>query len=210
MVFLYSKMFPIRTAAQLLSLTQSELDTIKEDCVKLDKENRESYESDKTKSDALVKELIELHKSNSLLVKYLKKSANVYQNPYRNINSYENLIGKIKKLKEEQEKSERDIQLEKRQTELTQKAIMFLYVRGFTLGKDYNIEEAVEKANDIRFEELKKEAIENGGVEEFNGQNCDDCSGWDGESHRCNCGNRRMAWDFGGNFDNMYVYGEAY
>ena len=37
----------------------------------------------------------------------------------------------------------------------------------------------------------------------FDGQNCNDyleddepeCGGWDGESRRCSCGNRRVYWD---------------
>ena len=29
---------------------------------------------------------------------------------------------------------------------------------------------------------------------DFSGQNCDDCGGWDGESRRCDCGNRRVYW----------------
>jgi hypothetical protein len=37
-------------------------------------------------------------------------------------------------------------------------------------------------------------------VDEFEGMNCNDigqdefCTGWDGESRRCDCGNRRVQW----------------
>ena len=42
---------------------------------------------------------------------------------------------------------------------------------------------------------------------DFDGNNCNDgsnnclksgmsCEGWDGESHRCECGNRRVDWEF--------------
>jgi hypothetical protein len=51
---------------------------------------------------------------------------------------------------------------------------------------------------------------------DFNGQNCDDlgddwnngvpCTGWDGLSRRCNCGNRRVSWIVEGEF----AYGEAH
>ena len=34
----------------------------------------------------------------------------------------------------------------------------------------------------------------NCGLIDFDGQNCDDCGGWDGESRRCDCGNRRVYW----------------
>lgn len=42
---------------------------------------------------------------------------------------------------------------------------------------------------------------------DFNGQNCDNCSGWDGVSRRCNCGNRRVEWLFS---ESGFWYGEAY
>ena len=29
---------------------------------------------------------------------------------------------------------------------------------------------------------------------DFDGNNCDDCAGWDGQSRRCDCGNRRVSW----------------
>jgi hypothetical protein len=41
------------------------------------------------------------------------------------------------------------------------------------------------------------------GYVEFEGMNCndyleddaDECEGWDGVSHRCDCGNRRVYWE---------------
>lgn len=44
----------------------------------------------------------------------------------------------------------------------------------------------------------------------FNGQNCDDCSGWDGTSRRCNCGNRRVSWVVEEWVNEPYAYAEAY
>lgn len=52
-------------------------------------------------------------------------------------------------------------------------------------------------------EEAIQDAIKNSdGMIEFDGQNCEDvldegsyCAGWDGESRRCDCGNRRVYWD---------------
>lgn len=50
-------------------------------------------------------------------------------------------------------------------------------------------------------EAVQTQAIKDGGVDEFEGMNCNDysddgtfCSGWDGESRRCDCGNRRVSW----------------
>lgn len=43
------------------------------------------------------------------------------------------------------------------------------------------------------------------GLIDFDGQNCNDyleegreCGGWDGHDHRCECGNRRVYWETGG------------
>ena len=62
----------------------------------------------------------------------------------------------------------------------------------------------------------EEEAIARGieaGVDEFNGnENCDDeCFGWDGESRRCCCGNRRVDWVTEQNNDGRWqAYGEAW
>jgi hypothetical protein len=64
-------------------------------------------------------------------------------------------------------------------------------------------EEAVKAAEDY--------AKENGDVE-FDGMNCNEwleedqveCSGWDGFSRRCTCGNRRVYWDVQKNADGKY------
>lgn len=63
----------------------------------------------------------------------------------------------------------------------------------------------------------QKEAIESDSYVEFEGQNCNDydddvnCSGWDGSSRRCSCGNRRVYWDTYHDEKTGYVaYGQAY
>jgi hypothetical protein len=52
---------------------------------------------------------------------------------------------------------------------------------------------------------------------EFDGMNCNDygddtqCGGWDGSSHRCGCGNRRVSWSTMQNSDGRWsAYAEAY
>ena len=41
----------------------------------------------------------------------------------------------------------------------------------------------------------------------FDGHNCeDDCPGWDGESRRCCCDNRRVDWEW----ENGILWAEAY
>ena len=68
--------------------------------------------------------------------------------------------------------------------------------------------------DDIRKRELISEKFVHSSVFEFDGFNCDsdECNGWDGESRRCECGNRRVDWELRGHFcdDDAYVYAEAY
>lgn len=50
----------------------------------------------------------------------------------------------------------------------------------------------------------------------FDGHNCDEyldngCLGWDGKSHRCDCGNRRVYWAIIQHDDGTFsAYAEAY
>ena len=70
-------------------------------------------------------------------------------------------------------------------------------------------------------EEAEAAAMEyvnqNGGTISFDGMNCNDylvpaeCDGWDGESRRCECGNRRVSWDIEKNLKGkFYATARAY
>lgn len=83
--------------------------------------------------------------------------------------------------------------------------------------------EARKKRNEKRREELIEEKL-NSGVNffDFSGHNCnewgyghpdysddeDECPGWDGYSRRCDCGNRRVDWEYDEDYD--YIYAKAY
>lgn len=102
---------------------------------------------------------------------------------------------------------------ERKEVERRDRAILFLAARGKALGADFTSANAVAVANDIaRVEEIARRMAE-GGPFEFSGDdNCEDCSGWDGESRRCACGNRRVSWvetDWH-TFEDPSVRGEAY
>jgi hypothetical protein len=77
--------------------------------------------------------------------------------------------------------------------------------------------------NNYETPELAKQAaidyVANCGPIEFDGMNCNDypdddhfeCGGWDGESRRCECGNRRVSWDIEKTSDGRYyVVARAY
>jgi hypothetical protein len=60
-----------------------------------------------------------------------------------------------------------------------------------------------------------KARAESEGYIPFDGQNCDDyggedCAGWDGESGRCDCGNRRVCWETYGTPEGFYAIAVAY
>jgi hypothetical protein len=65
----------------------------------------------------------------------------------------------------------------------------------------------------------KAYAEANGGVDTFDGMNCNDyleegqveCSGWDGFDRRCDCGNRRVYWEIEKTSDGkFYAVARAY
>lgn len=133
-----------------------------------------------------------------------------------------NLDGALNRHKEAYKKknSEREIKAKKEEKEkkynkLVEEAIAFCIEHGKMIGVDFTLDDAVGCANTIAFEKIVEERLkehaEHGVFFDFNGQNCDGpCEGWDGSSRRCQCGNRRVSWDHEGNFQDMYVYGEAY
>lgn len=92
-----------------------------------------------------------------------------------------------------------------------QAAVLFLTNHGMTLGKDYQLVNAITTANDKYFDILVAKAIEDG-AGDIEIDFCDYCNSWDGEDNRCSCGNRRVYWT-GGHvaFDDptSYVYPAA-
>ena len=94
-------------------------------------------------------------------------------------------------------------QEEDEQKKLTLRAIVWLIERGCILEKDFDLDTAIERANWLSFEQEKQTKlctfsnIQKPDFFIFEGkENCEeDCRGWDGISHRCDCGNRRVNWE---------------
>lgn len=89
-------------------------------------------------------------------------------------------------------------------------AIEFLVKRGVVIP---NRDAAVDLATDIAIEECITESKSHGDMISFDGDEyCEECAGWDGESRRCECGNRRVYWEAGWDvtFKNMYVFPSVY
>jgi hypothetical protein len=113
-----------------------------------------------------------------------------------------------------QEQAEFAKKIENERAQLLHEAVAYCLVNNKEFGKDFNIENAIEVANDIAFnEEVSKKVAEIGtGYISFSGQNCEDeCAGWNPQDRRCECGNRRVSWtDEYSDFRNMEIYAEAW
>lgn len=90
-------------------------------------------------------------------------------------------------------------------------------IRHLIIGEKKSVNSAERRS------ELIEEKIKEGGFFDFYGHNCnsggytrynggsdsdDDCPGWDGESRRCDCGNRRVSWEY--DEENDRIYAEAW
>lgn len=126
-----------------------------------------------------------------------------------------------KKAREEREREEAEAE-RKRQADGDRKALRaveWLAARGWSVSGGMWVNATggtpVDSAPiDLADELARDEAIavaKSGGMIRFSGDDdCEDCAGWDGESRRCECGNRRVGWESQGDFESMHVYGEAW
>lgn len=87
-----------------------------------------------------------------------------------------------------------------------ERAITYLELHGLILRTDYQLQQAIEKANELAVKEAIAARIKNDDYP----VDCYECHTWDGLSSRCHCGNRRMAWRSEGDFEDMLVFSEAY
>jgi hypothetical protein len=146
-------------------------------------------------------------------VKYFDKEVPAYGPPHSFVLEIE---APVKEARKKQEALNKAAQRKAEAKRLRQEAANWLLERGRKLGADFAYEDALETANEIAFDEevaRREEAGKNGTWYEFDGDNyCENCEGWDGHSHRCQCGNRRVSWTQGyeHNFKNPEVYAEAY
>jgi hypothetical protein len=177
----------------------------------IEKENRDRY-------NAWVKEGQNIFNDNKhKVIKCIEKTGNkprgIWPNAWMGtirVSEIRKEIEGIKKFKKDKELNEK---IKKDQEIYLQDAIIYLQEKGKILGKNFIIENAIYLANDIaRDLEIKHIQEElKGGYMSFSGDDsCENCKGWDGVSHRCDCGNRRVEWVWEGDFKNPYVYAEAY
>lgn len=122
-----------------------------------------------------------------------------------------------KELKEKEDQAKLEVDYRNNEEiKLTEEAAIYLQEHGRVLGKDFSLETAIFVADNVAFE-LEKERVlteKNFSFFSFTGNdNCNEnCAGWDGVSHRCDCGNRRVDWEFdtGHSFKNPSICAQAY
>ena len=94
-------------------------------------------------------------------------------------------------------------------TDLEKQAVEFMKTNGYEVGNG----DLVAQADEVAFDCMIEQELTKGGWFKFSGDDaCEDCKGWDGVSHRCNCGNRRMCWTVleDTDFRNMIIITQAY
>ena len=96
-----------------------------------------------------------------------------------------------------------------------ERAVAYLVANGKQAGADFGPDNAVEAADELAYLLEVEKAVAglkaNGGYTSFSGDDsCEDCEGWDGESRRCACGNRRVSWVSNGDFESPSIYPEAW
>jgi len=150
----------------------------------------------------------------SNIVKYIEKQK--IRRP--SLTQYDSIKSNVLKAREAHKQKLQDVQSKNKLIELQGKAIEYLLKKGKIINVDFSIDTVITIANEFAFNEAveiqQKELTESKSYIDFNGSdNCEDCPGWDGSSHRCACGNRRVSWDGNDSSDfflNPYIYGQAY
>lgn len=186
-----------------------------QETVKCDIENRKIYKELTDKRNQLIVLAGDIYGKSSKVVKYLEKQS-IDTFGLIPFDFKGKVVDKVEKYKTDIEKAEHAKKIESKTTLLKQEAIVWLQERGKKLGIDFILENVVETANDIAWHETvnaHRQALEeNDDFMPFGGDdNCSNCRGWDGVSHRCDCGNRRVSWSstYGFSFKNPEIYAEA-
>jgi len=192
------------------NLKSFDISVAKEEMFKIIDENNQRYK-DEQKIVSEILRLIELvYGKDSSLYKYFIKNGRIERPPSIDL-SLSNLEDRKKKILDEEKKKEKDLGLEKEKAKLLVEAVIYCQQNGKTFGVDFTESDAIDVANNIAWDLEVKNRMSGTDYVSFGGDdNCEDCFGWDGESRRCSCGNRRVSWEFEGNFKNPYVYAQAW
>jgi hypothetical protein len=126
----------------------------------------------------------------------LLQAANSHSSIERSIADHEQQIAqKEQRIREIEQQAEQKAEHDASVKAMANDAVAFLLAHGKSPGADFDVTDAVAAANVFAFDlevQKQKKVLQ---FHEFDGSDgCENCSGWDGVSNRCNCGNRRVCW----------------
>ncbi len=183
---------------KLLSITDDEWKSIKDEAIRVDEENKKVTQVRQNMMSVAKKLMREIFPINDKVIKYIDKQRIPWRNHSYYMDSYNTSQNKVAALKEQQVDKERLAESKKKADAVTEEAIVWLTAKGKKLGVDFNIVNAIETADQIAFDEEINKLIKSGDIFAFSGKDdCEDCAGWNGIDRRCNCGNRRVEWEWG-------------
>lgn len=192
-----------------LSLTNEQLEAFKKDAEEVYNRNIVKYNEYSENFTKAKKAFSEFISGNALkYVTNISKEISYPSNTFKDVilqgvsNAKYNLE-KIEEQKKQKNKQEAELKLR-------DEAIQYLIDNQQKYGVDFTAENALEKANKFAFLKKIADTVKDGELHTFSGDgSCENCEGWDGIDKRCQCGNRRVYWEYSGNFKNMNIYGMA-
>ncbi len=184
------KSYPRRDGVDWAGLTPEKVAAMKAQYLEIEEYNRAIYLDKYHKYQEAVEIFVAINPMQNMRGKLKKYS------PLSPPSSYRNDIDRwVEEAKQAVEKKDREKKRADEMLLLESLAIIFLQARGKKLGEEFTSKNAIEMANEIAFEETLAKKKEESGFVSFSGDDfCENCSGWDGKSHRCECGNRRVSW----------------
>jgi hypothetical protein len=173
-------------------------------------ENKKTYNEKCLIARDIEKSISNLHGENSKIYKYVQRNGIIERPP-----DLESTLRRLHERKEKIEQTKKKQELEEKKkandAKLLIDAVIYLQSHGKTFGVDFTESDAINTANHIAWDLEIAKIIDNGEFISFSGDDeCEGCEGWDGKSYRCQCGNRRVDWEYDGDFRNPFVYGQAY
>lgn len=205
----YPAWYRMHLSDKALDITDETLEEWSKETEECNDYNKLIYKQAIQKFQQVISLATEVWGENSSEVRYLHKKSPTY---YLSLSFQSDVSNKVNRIRDEKAKEIKKAGIIKERQELNDEAIGWLLIHGYKFGKDFNSETAIEFADELAFERECNRRIEENTFFSFAGDNCEDCSGWDGESRRCDCGNRRVSWATGDghSFKDPYIYAEAY
>lgn len=217
---------PTDTMRKIAALTDEQVEEYRADMLKCTEANKATYDAALASYFEMCRIAEALYGEKSSTCKYLKRDDKRPQPcrygyfDYNPVKEFEEgfvaSIGWFRNAIERHEgQAARDAEATAAKNDQLQRAILFLTAHDKTISVDYTLDNAVYSAHELSVELEVEQRIANlqGSFVEFNGDDsCENCRGWDGESPRCDCGNRRVSWvrsDYS-TFEKPEVYADAH